>query len=116
MQHTDHGSQYQSDNYAQVLDDHRVLANVGSVGDAYDNALAESFVYTVKTELINDRVWRTRRQMELAALEWVHWLNQDRLHDALGDISPVEFVLAISATTTPSGSSLLCPAVQSQAH
>jgi putative transposase len=56
VSHTDHGSQYLSDDYTQVLDDHHVLASVGSVGDAYDNALAESFVDTFKTELIKDRV------------------------------------------------------------
>jgi putative transposase len=90
VQHTDHGSQYLSYGYAQVLDDHRVLASVGTVGDAYDNALAESFVDSFKTELIRDRVWRTRSQMELAVLEWVHWFNHDRLHESLGDVPPVE--------------------------
>ena len=74
----------------QVLDDHHVLASVGSVGDAYDNALAESFVDTFKTELIGDRVWRTRSQLELAVLDWVHWFNHDRLHESLGDVPPVE--------------------------
>ena len=49
-----------------MLDDHRVLASVGSVGDCYDNALAESFVDSYKTELIADRVWRTNAQLELA--------------------------------------------------
>ena len=64
--HTDRGSQYTSADYTQELDDHGVLASVGSVGDAYDNAMAESFVDTFKTELIADRVWRSRTQMELA--------------------------------------------------
>ena len=54
--HTDRGSQYTSADYTQELDDHRVLASVGTVGDAYDNAMAESFVDTFKTELIADRV------------------------------------------------------------
>jgi putative transposase len=109
VQHTDHGSQYLSHDYAQVLDDHRVLASVGSVGDAYDNALAESFLDTFKTELINDRVWRTRGQIELAILEYVHWFNHDRLHESLGDIPPVELEDAYhsQASTTPSGSSLI---------
>jgi transposase InsO family protein len=107
VQHTDHGSQYLSHDYAQVLDDHRVLASVGSVGDAYDNALAESFVDTFKTELIKDRVWRSRGQLELAILEYVHWFNHDRLHESLGDIPPVEFEDAFPAkcSTTPPGSS-----------
>jgi putative transposase len=106
--HTDAGSQYTSDDYAQVIDDHHVLASVGSVGDALDNALAESFVDTFKTELIRDRVWRTRSQMELAVLEWVHWFNHDRLHESLGDIPPVEVEDAYwtDCSTTPPGSSL----------
>src|SRR6202035_2641290 len=59
VHHTDRGSQYTSVDYTQQLTDARVLASVGSVGDAYDNALAESFVDSYKTELIADRVWRT---------------------------------------------------------
>jgi putative transposase len=89
--HTDRGSQYTSAAYTQVLDDHRVLASVGSVGDAYDNAMAESFVDSFKTELIADRVWRTRAQLELAVVEYISWFNHDRLHESLGDIPPVEF-------------------------
>ena len=68
-----------------------MLASIGTVGDAYDNALAESFVDSYKTELIADRVWRSRSQLELATVEWVGWFNHDRLHEALGDIPPVEF-------------------------
>ena len=89
--HTDRGSQYTSADYTQELDDHGVLASVGSVGDAYDNAMAESFVDTFKTELIADRVWRSRTQMELAVVEYIAWFNNDRLHESLGDLSPAEF-------------------------
>jgi len=89
--HTDRGSQYTSADYTQVLDDHRVLASVGSVGDAYDNAMAESFVDSFKTELIADRVWRTKAQLELAIVEYISWFNHDRLHSSLGDIPPIEF-------------------------
>ena len=89
--HTDRGSQYTSADYTQELDDHRVLASVGSVGDAYDNAMAESFVDTFKTELIADRVWRSRTQLELAVVEYIAWFNNDRLHESLGDLSPAEF-------------------------
>ncbi len=104
--HTDRGSQYTSAAYTQVLDDHHVLASVGSVGDAYDNALAESFVDSFKTELIADRVWRTRAQLELAVVEYISWFNHDRLHQALGDIPPVEFEAALAERhTTPPGSS-----------
>lgn len=89
--HTDRGSQYTSTDYTQELDDHGVLASVGSVGDAYDNAMAESFVDTFKTELIADRSWRSRSQLELAVVEYIAWFNSDRLHESLGDVSPVEF-------------------------
>jgi putative transposase len=74
-----------------VLDDHGVLGSIGSIGDAYDNAMAESFVDSFKTELIADRVWRSRTQLELAIVEYVAWFNTDRLHQSLGDIPPAEF-------------------------
>ena len=76
IHHSDAGSQYTSYAFQQVLDDHHVLASIGSVGDAYDNAMAESFVDTFKTELIADRVWRSRAQLELAIVEWVAWFQQ----------------------------------------
>lgn len=91
VHHSDAGSQYTSFDYSQTLDDHQVLASIGSVGDAYDNALAESFVDTFKTELIRDRVWRSRSQLELAIVEYVAWFNTQRLHSALGDVPPAEY-------------------------
>jgi len=89
--HTDRGSQYTSTDYTQALDDHQVLASVGSVGDAYDNALAESFVDSYKTELIADRVWRTRSQLEIATVEYIGWFNHARLHSSLGNVPPAEY-------------------------
>ena len=91
IHHSDAGSQYTSNDYTQALDDHEVLASIGSVGDAYDNAMAESFVDSFKTELIRDRVWRTRSQLELAIVEYVAWFNNERLHTSLGDIPPAEY-------------------------
>jgi transposase InsO family protein len=91
VHHSDRGSQYTSIDYTQTLTDHRVLASVGSVGDAYDNALAESFVDSFKTELIRDRVWRTRSQLELAVVEYIGWYNHDRLHESLDYLTPVEY-------------------------
>ena len=90
IHHSDAGSQYTSFDYTQTLADHGVLASVGSVGDAYDNALAESFLDSFKTELIADRVWQTRSQLELAVVEYIGWFNHARLHEALGDIPPAE--------------------------
>jgi putative transposase len=84
-------AQYTSIDYTQTLDDHGVLASIGSVGDAYDNALAESFVDSFKTELIADRVWRSRSQLELAIVEYVGWFNSSRLHESLGDLPPAEY-------------------------
>ena len=98
VHHSDRGSQYTSIDYTQTLDDHGVLASVGSVGDAYDNALAESFVDSFKTELICDRVWRTRTQLELAIVEYVAWFNTERLHTSLGGIPPAEFESNARAT------------------
>lgn len=91
IHHSDRGSQYTSHDFTQVLDDHDVLASLGSTGDAFDNAMAESFVDSFKTELIRDRVWQTRTQMQLAVVEWVGWYNNVRLHSALGYISPREW-------------------------
>jgi putative transposase len=102
VHHSDAGSQYTSYAFTQTLDDHGVLASIGSVGDAYDNALAESFADSFKTELIADRVWRTRSQLELAIVEYIGWFNHDRLHEALGDIPPAEFEqTALSRTAVP---------------
>ncbi len=101
IHHSDRGSQYTSADFAEALEDHGVLASVGSVGDAYDNAMAESFVDTFKTELISDRVWRTRDQLELGIVEWVGWYNHRRLHGELGDIPPVEYELAHALTAAP---------------
>jgi putative transposase len=104
VHHSDAGSQYTSYAFRQVLDDHHVLASIGSVGDAFDNAMAESFVDTFKTELIADRVWRTRTQLELAIVEWVAWFNDERLHESLGDLPPAEFesLYATRYVLTPS--------------
>jgi len=84
-------AQYTSGDYTQELTDHDVLGSIGTVGDALDNALAESYVDSYKTELIADRVWRSQAQVELATVTWVAWFNHQRLHSSLGDIPPVEF-------------------------
>ena len=75
--HTDAG-QYTSFDYTQVLDNHEVLASIGTVGDALDNALAESWVDSIKNELISDRVWHSRSQLELAVVVYIGWFNHGR--------------------------------------
>jgi transposase InsO family protein len=104
VHHGDAGSQYTSFDYTQTLNDHGVLASIGTVGDAYDNAVAESFVDSFKTELVADRTWATRSQLELAVLEYVAWFNNERLHEALDDRPPREIedlYAAQRAATTP---------------
>jgi putative transposase len=101
VHHSDAGSQYTSYAFQQVLDDHQVLGSIGSVGDAYDNSMAESFVDSFKTELIADRVWRTRTQLELAIVEWVAWFNNDRLHESLQDRPPAEIEALYAPTNQP---------------
>ena len=72
-----------------------VSSSVGTVGDAYDNALAESVIGLFKTELIKPRgPWRTAEQVELATLEYVDWFNHWRLYEACGDIPPAELEAA----------------------
>ena len=96
VHHSDRGSQYTSIDYTQTLADHRVLASVGSVGDADDNALAESLLDSFKTELIADRVWKTRSQLELAVVEYLGWYNAARLHQSLGYSPPAEYERHVS--------------------
>jgi putative transposase len=89
--HSDAGSQYTSYDHTQLLDDHDVLQSIGTVGDALDNALAESFVDSFKTELIRDRAWPSRTGLEFAIVEYLGWFNHARLHSSLADIPPAEF-------------------------
>jgi putative transposase len=102
--HSDAGSQYTSYDYTKLLGDHAVLGSIGTVGDAYDNAAAESFVDTFKTELITDRTWTSRSQLELAIVSYVAWFNNTRLHESLGDRPPreIEELYAVkNRPTTP---------------
>ncbi len=89
--HNDRGSQYTSVRYTQRLELAGLAASVGSVGDSYDNALAETINGLYKTELIKPRgPWRTLGQVEIATAEWVDWFNHRRLYEYCGDIPPAE--------------------------
>ena len=91
VHHTDAGSQYTSIAFTERLAAAGVSGSVGTVGDAYDNALAESVIGLFKTELIKPRgPWRTAEQVEIATLEYVDWFNHRRLYEACGDIPPAE--------------------------
>lgn len=92
MHHNDRGVQYLSIRYTDRLAEAGIDCSVGSVGDSYDNALAESVIGLYKTEIIRLRgPWRTVEQVELATLDWVHWFNNWRLFGPLGHVPPVEF-------------------------
>jgi putative transposase len=91
IHHTDAGSQYTSIAFTERLAAAGVSASVGTVGDAYDNALAESVIGLFKTELIKPRgPWHTVEQVEIATLNYVDWFNNRRLYEACGDIPPAE--------------------------
>jgi transposase InsO family protein len=91
VHHSDRGSPIHLERLHADPRRQRRPRSVGSVGDAYDNAMAESFVDSFKTELIADRSWRSRTQLELAVVAYIAWFNNDRLHESLGDLSPAEF-------------------------
>ena len=103
VHHSDRGVQYLAIRYTERLADEGAVTSVGSKGDSYDNALAESVNGLYKTELIRAQgPWRTVDAVELATAAWVAWWNAERLHGACGDIPPAEFEAAyhsLQATT-----------------
>jgi putative transposase len=91
VHHTDAGSQYTSIAFTQRLLEAGVDPSVGSVGDAYDNALAESQIGLYKSELVNRHgPWREKDHVEHDTLDWVHWFNTERTHEAIDDLTPVQ--------------------------
>jgi putative transposase len=95
VHHTDAGAQYTSIAFTQRLTLAGIDASVGSVGDAYDNALAESLIGLFKTELIKPRApWRSVEQVEIATLEYVDWFNHRRPFTVCGDVPPAELEAA----------------------
>ncbi len=95
VHHSDRGVQYLAIRYTERLAQAGAVTSVGSRGDSYDNALAESVIGLFKAELIARRgPWRSLEQVELATARWVAWWNRDRLHGACGDVPPAEFEAA----------------------
>ena len=92
VHHSDRGSQYLSIRYSERLAEVGAQPSVGSVGDSYDNALAETIIGLFKTEIIHQRgPWRHLEAVEYATLEWVDWFNHRRLLEPIGNIPPAEF-------------------------
>ena len=91
IHHSDHGTQYISTLYGTHLSEHGILASTGSVGDSYDNALAETVNGAYKTELIKRcKPFETVQALEQATFHWVSWWNHERLHETLGYQTPAE--------------------------
>ena len=89
--HSDRGAQYVSIRYTERLAEAGVEPSVGSLGDAYDNALAETINGLYKAEVIHRREpWRSCEAVEFARLEWVGWFNNRRLMEPIGNIPPAE--------------------------
>jgi putative transposase len=92
IHHSDAGSQYVSIRYSERLADAGAVASIGTVGDSYDNAQAESLIGLYKLECVrHEGPWRSVDDLELGTLNWVHWFNEHRLHSALGHVPPAEF-------------------------
>ena len=92
VHHSDQGRQYLSIRYSERLEEANILPSVGSVGDSYDNALAETINGLYKTEVIRHRgPWKTIEEVEYATLEWVDWFNHRRLLEPIGYVSPAEY-------------------------
>jgi len=99
--HSDAGSQYTSFAFTQRLVDAGADASIGSIGDGYDNAVAESTIGLYKTELINQQgPWKTMEQVEFATLQWVDWYNHQRLHGSCDRQTPVEYEQTRARQTT----------------
>ena len=95
VHHSDRGSQYLSIRYSERLAEAGIEPSVGSVGDSYDNALAETIIGLFKTEVIHHRgPWRHLEAVEYATLEWVDWFNHRRLLEPIGNVPPAEMELA----------------------
>ena len=97
VHHSDRGGQYLSIRYTERLAEAGAEPSVGSVGDSYDNALAETIIGLYKTEVIHHRgPWRHLDAVEYATLEWVDWFNHRRLLEPIGNVAPAELELAYS--------------------
>ncbi len=92
IHHSDHGSQYTSFAFGKRLQQAGILGSMGSVGDALDNAVAESFFSTLQAELLDQKKWMTRSELRLAIFDYIEvFYNRQRLHSSLGYLSPLEF-------------------------
>jgi putative transposase len=100
VHHSDRGVQYLAIRYSERLADAGAVCSVGSRGDSYDNALAESVIGLFKTEVVRKQgSWKSFESLELATAQWVDWYNHRRLHTAIGDVPPAEFEASYYASS-----------------
>lgn len=90
IHHSDRGVQYVSIRYTDRLAEAGIETSVGSIGDSYDNALAETINGLYKAEVIHRQSWKSRERVELETLKWVNWFNHRRLLEPIGNIPPAE--------------------------
>jgi putative transposase len=92
VHHSDHGCQYTSYAFGKRCQEMNVMPSMGSVGDAYDNAMAESLFATLEKELLDRRRFKSQAEARIAVFEWIEgWYNPHRRHSSLGRISPINF-------------------------
>lgn len=89
--HSDHGCQYTSDEYRLICADMHIVQSMGTVGDSYDNAMAESFWASLKRELVDDSHYTTKHEARVSVFEWLVWYNRERLHSSIGYLPPEEY-------------------------
>ena len=101
IHHSDQGSQYTSVAFGKRCEEMNVRTSMGTVGDAYDNAMAESFFASLECELIDRRTWKTLSEARMAVFTWIEsWYNPHRLHSGLGYLSPNNFERSIQQADT----------------
>lgn len=104
IHHSDHGVQYTSIDFGRTLRISGVVASMGSIGDAFDNAMAESFFATLKAELIYRRAWPTRHELEMEVFSFIEgFYNPLRRHSRLGNLSPAAYERQLMTQTEVSG-------------
>jgi putative transposase len=92
IHHSDHGCQYTALAFGQRLQENGLVASMGTVGDCFDNAVAESFFATLKVELLHRQAWPTRAAARLAIFEYIEvWYNRQRRHSTLAYVTPTDY-------------------------